>query len=40
MTANTMEGDCEKYLQVGMNNYVSKPFKAEELISIFNNLSW
>ncbi len=37
MTANTMEGDREKYLQIGMNDYVSKPFKSEELISIFNN---
>ncbi len=36
MTANTMEGDREKYLQIGMNDYVSKPFKGDELIKIFN----
>jgi len=36
MTANTMEGDREKYLQVGMDDYVSKPFKQEELVAIFD----
>ncbi len=36
MTANTMEGDKEKYLQSGMNDYVSKPFKQNELVTIFS----
>ncbi len=36
MTANTMEGDREKYLQIGMDDYVSKPFKQEELVDIFD----
>ncbi len=36
MTANTMEGDREKYLQIGMDDYVSKPFKQEELVNIFD----
>jgi CheY-like chemotaxis protein len=40
MTANTMEGDKEKYLQAGMNDYVSKPFKQNELVAIFNKYNF
>ncbi len=40
MTANTMEGDREKYLQAGMNDYVSKPFKQNELVSIFSKYAF
>jgi signal transduction histidine kinase len=40
MTANTMEGDKEKYLQAGMNDYVSKPFKQKELVAIFNKYNF
>ncbi|HEY4336601.1 MAG TPA: response regulator, partial [Puia sp.] len=32
LTANTMEGDEEECLQVGMNDYVGKPVKLEELV--------
>lgn len=34
MTANAMKGDKETCLEAGMNDYISKPFKAEELKQI------
>ncbi|MCP4745915.1 MAG: response regulator [Desulfobacteraceae bacterium] len=37
MTANTMKGDREKYLQNGMNDYVSKPLNAQILIKKLKN---
>ncbi len=36
LTANAMEADKQKYLEAGMDDYVSKPFKAEELIPLFH----
>ena len=30
-TASTMRGDREHFLEVGMDSYLAKPFKAEEL---------
>ena len=32
LTANTYENDKEKCLSVGMNEYLSKPFSAQQLI--------
>ncbi|NCD42895.1 MAG: response regulator [Bacteroidia bacterium] len=31
MTANALKGDKERYLQEGMDNYISKPFQLEDL---------
>ena len=32
MTANAMEGDRERYLAAGMDAYVSKPLRIEDLV--------
>ena len=36
MTANAMEGDKEKCLEVGMDDYLTKPFRRKELLDIVN----
>jgi signal transduction histidine kinase/CheY-like chemotaxis protein len=34
MTANAMEGDREKCIDAGMNDYIAKPFKQKDLIDV------
>lgn len=38
LTAYAMKGDREKVLNAGMDYYISKPFKQEELLSVINGL--
>ncbi len=38
MTANAMAGDREKCIAAGMNDYVVKPIKAQELIEVINRV--
>ncbi len=38
LTANTLDNDREKCLRIGMNEYMSKPFKMSYLEEILKNL--
>jgi len=38
MTANAMEGDRDRCLRAGMNDYVAKPIKAQELYRRRNSM--
>jgi CheY-like chemotaxis protein len=37
LTADAMQGDKEKCIEAGMNDYISKPFKLEEIESVLKN---
>jgi signal transduction histidine kinase/CheY-like chemotaxis protein len=38
MTANVLKEDIEHYLKIGMNTYLSKPFKVDELVNLLNKI--
>ena len=38
LTANTLDNDKEKCLNAGMNDYLPKPFSAEELYTVIEQL--
>ncbi len=40
MTANAMKGDREKYLSLGMHDYISKPFLINELVLLLKKYSY
>ncbi len=39
LTANSLEGDKEKFLENGMNDYLSKPFNVNQFIDILKKYS-
>lgn len=39
LTANAMTGDKERFLQAGMDDYISKPVKKKDLVRAFSCLS-
>jgi CheY-like chemotaxis protein len=36
MTANAMQGDKEKCIEAGMDDYISKPLRLEDLLRVLN----
>lgn len=38
MTANVMKGDREKFIEAGMNDYIGKPFKINELSELIDKI--
>jgi CheY-like chemotaxis protein len=40
LTAHAMEGDRQRFLAAGMDGYVPKPLKVEDLVQAIENLGW
>jgi CheY-like chemotaxis protein len=37
LTANALKGDRERFLEAGMDEYLTKPLDKEKLASVLNN---
>ncbi|HXF85102.1 MAG TPA: response regulator, partial [Anaerolineales bacterium] len=37
VTANALEGDRERFLSAGFDDYISKPIQVEELVRVLQN---
>ena len=38
LTAHAMKGDAERFMAAGMDHYLSKPIRAEELVGLLTRL--
>ena len=38
LTANALKGDGQRYMDIGMNGYVTKPYTEEKLFSVINQI--
>ncbi len=38
MTAHAMKGDRERCLEAGMDDYIAKPIRAQQLIEMLSNV--
>lgn len=39
MTANTLKGDRENFMEAGLTDYIGKPFKTNELVSLIKRVT-
>jgi PAS domain S-box-containing protein len=38
LTANALKGDGQRYMDIGMNGYITKPYTEEKLFSVINDV--